>query len=206
MAAQCRLHDFSPQNLDNTAWSFAAAGHWDPILFDALCREVVMKVDGFQPQHLANVMYACAMFGHRDAQLVVTLCTKVMHLRGQLNSQDACNVAWSLAVLEGPSGGLKAHEGLLQGLLMALSCMWDNVLPIGKQQLFQVQLAAQVSGVALEHALSHRMWDDVHRAWEETLMPGRSAPSLLQRQVYKVVNRVGVKDAKLEHIMPDGSS
>jgi hypothetical protein len=54
-----RLGDFNPQDLSNTAWAFASAGHASSELFKAISAEVVRRRLGdFNPQHLSNTAWA----------------------------------------------------------------------------------------------------------------------------------------------------
>ena len=52
--AERRLDDFNPQELANTAWSFATASHQDAQLFAALARVAELRLGDFEVQDLAN--------------------------------------------------------------------------------------------------------------------------------------------------------
>ena len=69
------LRDFKPQDLANTVWAYASAGHASPSLFDAVAVEVTRRpLRDFNPQTLANIAWAhavadapsAALFGHSD--------------------------------------------------------------------------------------------------------------------------------------------
>ena len=53
-AAVPRLREFNAQNLANTAWAFATAGHASPALLDAIAAEAAPRVRDFNPQNLSN--------------------------------------------------------------------------------------------------------------------------------------------------------
>ena len=58
-----RLGDSNPQDLSNTAWAFASAGHASFELFHVISAELVLRGLGdFKPQHLANTAWAFAVF------------------------------------------------------------------------------------------------------------------------------------------------
>ena len=65
--------DFNPQNLVNTVWSFATAGHMDVQLFAAMAREAERRVSDFNPQDLANTAWSFTTLGQVDAQLFKAL-------------------------------------------------------------------------------------------------------------------------------------
>jgi len=53
--------EFKPQELANTAWAYATAGHAAPALLDALAAEAAGRVREFNPQELANTAWAFAV-------------------------------------------------------------------------------------------------------------------------------------------------
>ena len=53
-AAERRVADFNAQDLANTAWAFATAGHKDAQLFSALARAAERRVEDFNAQAIAN--------------------------------------------------------------------------------------------------------------------------------------------------------
>ena len=58
-AAARGLGAFNPQELANTVWAYATAGHASPALFDAVAAEVAARgLGAFNPQNLANTVWA----------------------------------------------------------------------------------------------------------------------------------------------------
>ena len=53
-AAERRMGDFEQQNLANIAWSFAAAGQHDALLFAALTTAAEQGMGDFKVQEIAN--------------------------------------------------------------------------------------------------------------------------------------------------------
>ena len=64
------LGGFNPQELANTAWAHAMAGHDAPALFDAIAAAAVLRLRDFNPQNLANTAWAYATAGH-DAPVLL---------------------------------------------------------------------------------------------------------------------------------------
>merc|ERR1711967_31125 len=63
-AVRRRLGGFNPQELSNTAWAFATAGHASPELFKAISAEAVRRrLGGFNEQALSNTAWAFATVG-----------------------------------------------------------------------------------------------------------------------------------------------
>ena len=61
---------FNPQDLSNTAWAFATAGHEAPALFKAISAEAVhRRLGGFDEQALSNTAWAFAPTGHTSHEL-----------------------------------------------------------------------------------------------------------------------------------------
>ena len=59
-----QFREFKAQELANTAWEFAKAGHAAPALLDAIAAAAVPRVREFNPQDLANTASAYATAGH----------------------------------------------------------------------------------------------------------------------------------------------
>eukprot|EP00434_Breviolum_minutum_P042960 symbB.v1.2.038261.t1/scaffold5898.1/size44610/2 len=57
------VKDLIPQDLANTAWSFATLGLPDSRLLDQILLEVISKVNDFTTQNLANTAWAYAKLG-----------------------------------------------------------------------------------------------------------------------------------------------
>ena len=60
------MRDFNPQNLANTAWTFATSGRKDEPLFAALATAAERRMRDFNPQDLANTAWAFATAGRKD--------------------------------------------------------------------------------------------------------------------------------------------
>ena len=66
---------FNVQQLSNTAWAFATAGHKEASLFAALATAAERRMGVFNPQELANTAWAFATSGQRDVSLFAALAT-----------------------------------------------------------------------------------------------------------------------------------
>ena len=67
--AQGRVGEFKAQELSNTAWAFATAGHKAPDLFEAIAQEAHGWVGGIKAQALSNTAWAFAKAGHKAPAL-----------------------------------------------------------------------------------------------------------------------------------------
>ena len=97
--ARRRLGDFKEQELSNTAWAFATAGHASAELFNAISATVVRRRLGdLDPQHLSNMVWAFATAGHASAELFNAVSTEVVRRRlGNFNPQDLSSMVWAFA-------------------------------------------------------------------------------------------------------------
>ena len=95
--AEQHLANFKPQELANTAWAFATAGHSDAKLFEALARVVEQRLGDFIMQGLANTSWAFAKAGHLDAQLYKAMAKMVQARLDDCNAQDLASIAWAFA-------------------------------------------------------------------------------------------------------------
>ena len=68
-AVRRELRDFNPQDLANTVWAYATAGHAPPALFEAVARAAVPRMGEFKPQHLSNTAWAYAVADAPSAAL-----------------------------------------------------------------------------------------------------------------------------------------
>merc|ERR1712238_330218 len=100
----------NPQNLANTAWAFATAGHEACDLFDALAHEAAGRVRQFNPQELANTAWSMAVLDVANADVLfcsqdfVGWCTDLTCLyeqrelsqfhQWQLWRDERCAVTW----------------------------------------------------------------------------------------------------------------
>ena len=60
-AAVPKLGEFNAQDVSNTAWAYATAGHAAPELFDAMAEAAVPKLGEFTEQALANTAWALSL-------------------------------------------------------------------------------------------------------------------------------------------------
>jgi len=90
---------FKAQDLANTAWAFATAGHAAPALLDAIAAAAVRSgLRDFKPQELANTAWAFATAGHAAPALLDAIAAAAV--RGGLrdfNPQNLASTAWAFA-------------------------------------------------------------------------------------------------------------
>jgi RAP domain len=79
-AVQVHIDHFTPQQLANTAWSFATMNHKAPLLFESIARALQVRIDHYNAQDLAIIAWSFAVFDiepssftHLDSPLVQTL-------------------------------------------------------------------------------------------------------------------------------------
>ena len=92
-----RLGDCNPQELANTAWAFAKAGHPDPALFTAVAGAAERRLGSFNAQELTNTAWAFATAGQTNEQLFVELAQAVGQRLGDFNTQGLANTSWAFA-------------------------------------------------------------------------------------------------------------
>eukprot|EP00928_Gymnodinium_smaydae_P038278 TRINITY_DN26430_c0_g1_i1.p1 TRINITY_DN26430_c0_g1~~TRINITY_DN26430_c0_g1_i1.p1 ORF type:complete len:1082 (+),score=131.33 TRINITY_DN26430_c0_g1_i1:283-3246(+) len=92
-----RLGECNAQELANTAWAFAKAGHDDAALFKALEVVVVKRVDEFNSQELANIVWAFATAGYSSKQLFTAFGVAVKRRLDEFTTQGFANVAYAFA-------------------------------------------------------------------------------------------------------------
>ena len=99
-AARCKLGGFNPQDLSNTVWAFAKAGHAAPALFDLISAAVVRRgLGGSKEQNLSNTAWAFATVGHASPELLNAISAEAVRWRlGGFDSQQLSNLAWAFAV------------------------------------------------------------------------------------------------------------
>ena len=141
------------QEVANTAWSFGKLGIHSPSLFQSIDGRSSWLVENGTPQDIANTVLAFAEVGIRPEQLFSCLpeggCLE-RFLRGA-NSQEFCNLAWSIASL-----GLSNERdaSILTALwTAALRDHSEKLTTDELRQLAQVRAHAGASGVALSPAL-----------------------------------------------------
>jgi len=91
------LNNFGPQELANTAWAFATAGHAAPSLFDAIGRESAGRVCEFKSQELSNTAWAFATAGHAAPALFDAIAVQAASHVRDFNPQNISNTAWAFA-------------------------------------------------------------------------------------------------------------
>jgi hypothetical protein len=92
-AAPVCIDNFKPQELGNTAWSFATLNHEAPELFDAIARAAQVQINEFNPQNLATMAWAYAI-----RLLCLTVIATAAPVRiHEFNAQNLSNTAWGLA-------------------------------------------------------------------------------------------------------------
>jgi len=100
------VRELNPQNLANTAWAFAMAGHAAPALFDAIGKESAGRVREFNPQDLANTAWAFATAGHAAPALFDAIGREAARPVRKLNPQAMSNTAWAFATAGHPAPAL----------------------------------------------------------------------------------------------------
>ena len=100
LAAEQLVCEMKEQNLANTAWAFATAGHASPELFNAISAEAFRRrLGGFNQQDLSNTVWAFATAGHEATELFNAISAEAVRRRlGGFNAQDLSNLAWAFAV------------------------------------------------------------------------------------------------------------
>ena len=94
------MRELHPQDLANTAWAFATAGHAAPALFDAIGEEAAGRVRDFKPQELSNAAWAFATAGHAAPALFDAIGREAAGRVRELNAQNLATTAWAFAVLD----------------------------------------------------------------------------------------------------------
>jgi hypothetical protein len=91
----------NPQNLANTAWAFATAGHAAPALLDAIAAAAVRSgLCDFNPQNLANTAWAFATAGHAAPALLDAIAAEAVRSGlGDFKPQALANTAWAFATV-----------------------------------------------------------------------------------------------------------
>jgi len=96
-AALTRRSEFGPQELANTAWAFATAGHAAPALFEAIAEESAGCVRAFTPQALTNTAWAFATAGHAAPALLEAIAGESAGRVREFKPQELANTAWAFA-------------------------------------------------------------------------------------------------------------
>ena len=101
------LDQFNAQDLANTVWAFATAGHVSPALCDAVEKEAVHGgLREFTPQALANTVWAFAK-AEQPAQALFAAVAKAVVAKaaedprlGEFKPQNLANTAWAFAMAD----------------------------------------------------------------------------------------------------------
>ena len=117
--AATQVRQSNSQELSNTAWAYATAGHVAPQLFDALAAVVHSRLTSpaldeelstFSPQELANLCWAFATLGHRHDKLFDALAGAALSSMRDFNPQNMANTAVSSRCVHRPH---TLHQPLL---------------------------------------------------------------------------------------------
>ena len=96
-AAVPRVRDFNPQNLANTVWAYATAGHSAPALLDAIAAAAPPRLREFKPQEFANMAWAYATAGQKAPALFDAIMVEVAPRLRDFTPQDMANTALAYA-------------------------------------------------------------------------------------------------------------
>ena len=81
------MGELNQQNLANTAWAFAKAGHLDEMLFAA------WRMGGCNSQELAKTAWVFAKVGHLDEKPFAVSARAAERHMGEFNPQSLANAA-----------------------------------------------------------------------------------------------------------------
>jgi len=139
------LDGFTAQGLSNTAWAYATAGHYQPLLFQQLSQQVVEKAESFNMQNCSVTAWAFATLRHYDEQLFSTLLERVADTLGFCEPQNIANTLWAFARM---GHSLGQHEEALKNTAMAL-------MPRMQQQ----ELCNTIWALGVLELLEPQVWD-----------------------------------------------
>jgi hypothetical protein len=105
------VEEGKPQEVANTAWSFATLGFKAPKLFDAIEHRADWLVEEGNPQDVANTVWSFATLGLKAPKLFGAIEHRADWLLVKGNHQDIANTAWSFATL-----GFKAAPKLFDAI------------------------------------------------------------------------------------------
>ena len=91
------MGSFKPQELANTAWAYAAAGHRAPALLDALAAAAVPRLHSFKPQDISSTAWAFAKAGHAALVLLDAIAATAVPRLHEFNPQELANTAGAFA-------------------------------------------------------------------------------------------------------------
>mmetsp|Transcript_42058 Transcript_42058/g.136103 ORF Transcript_42058/g.136103 Transcript_42058/m.136103 type:complete len:522 (+) Transcript_42058:236-1801(+) len=94
------LSEFKPQDIANTAWSFANVGFKHEPLLAAISACAIAKIEEFQPQDLGNTFWAFAKVEVMPDELLKTAISAASLRRiSELEPQNLAMTAWSFSTL-----------------------------------------------------------------------------------------------------------
>jgi hypothetical protein len=137
-----RLHDFNSQELANTAWAFATAGHAAQALLDAIAAVAVPRLREFNPQGLANTAWAFATAGHAAPALLDAIAAAAVLRLREFKPQELANTAWAFAAAD------HLAPALFDSHVFVQLCAERSFIPKGLRQLHQWQLWREERGAA----------------------------------------------------------
>ena len=88
------------EELANTAWAFATAGHAAPALLDAIAAAAVPRLRDFTPQNLAISAWAFATASHAASALLDAIAVAAAPRLRAFNSQGLAITAWAFAAAD----------------------------------------------------------------------------------------------------------
>ena len=92
--------DAKPQELANTAWAFATAGHPAPEMYDALAKAATPYMSEFNPQELANIAWAFATAAHSAPALFDAVAAVAAPRLAEFTEQGLSNTVYAFAKAE----------------------------------------------------------------------------------------------------------
>lgn len=104
-----RISYFLPQDITNTAWSFASLGVQDQPLMHAIAASALRSISDFNAQDLSNMAWSVAKLAFSDAPLLYAIAAKSRAMITEAKAfsvQHLANIAWSCA-------SLGVHDGPL---------------------------------------------------------------------------------------------
>jgi len=134
--------EFKPQELANTAWAYATAGHAAPALLDALAAEAAGRVREFNPQELANTAWAYATAGHAAPALLDALAAEAAGRVREFNPQELANTAWAFAVADRPAPVLFGGDTFVQRCAAERGFVLEHLRQLHQWQLWQEERGA----------------------------------------------------------------
>jgi hypothetical protein len=144
-AALPQLHNFNEQNLSNTAWAYATAGHASPDLFEAVAQAALPQLRNFNSQNLSNTAWAFAVADAPSGMLFsesefAELCTTAAFSDGELSQLHQ----WALWIEE------RGEEWPRLPSPLAARCRAAFCAEEGVPSKLQTQVATELVGLGLK--------------------------------------------------------